>query len=224
MKKYVCLVCGYVYDEAKGISEAGIEPGTSWDDLPENWVCPLCGATKGEFEVQGAPDTSKKTRTVLEAPTDMKEMTALEVSALCFNLALACEKQYKKEESELFSELADYFKSAAAPAKDPSWDKLISLIDKDLNEGFPSVKATATEAKDRGALRSLVWAEKVTRILNSILVRYQKEGEAMLENTGVYICTICGFVYIGDTPPELCPVCKVPNWKFEKVEGGNING
>jgi rubrerythrin len=154
----------------------------------------------------------------------MKEMTALEVSALCFNLALACEKQYKKEESELFSELADYFKSAAAPAKDPSWDKLISLIDKDLNEGFPSVKATATEAKDRGALRSLVWAEKVTRILNSILVRYQKEGEAMLENTGVYICTICGFVYIGDTPPELCPVCKVPNWKFEKVEGGNING
>ena len=123
----------------------------------------------------------------------------------------------KRKNLSCFLSFADYFKSAAAPAKDPSWDKLISLIDKDLNEGFPSVKATATEAKDRGALRSLVWAEKVTRILNSILARYQKEGDAMLENTGVYICTICGFVYIGDTPPELCPVCKVPNWKFEKV-------
>lgn len=46
----------------------------------------------------------------------------------------------------------------------------------------------------------------------------------MIENTGVYVCTICGFIYIGDTPPDLCPVCKVQNWKFEKVEGGNKNG
>ncbi|MFA6688893.1 MAG: hypothetical protein WCR05_05915 [Sphaerochaetaceae bacterium] len=41
----------------------------------------------------------------------------------------------------------------------------------------------------------------------------------MFEHTGVYVCTICGFVYVGDNPPALCPVCKVPNWKFEKIEG-----
>ncbi|MEG1471763.1 MAG: rubredoxin, partial [Clostridia bacterium] len=52
-----------------------------------------------------------------------------------------------------------------------------------------------------------------------LLARYEKEGESMLANTNVYVCTICGFVYIGDQPPELCPVCKVPAWKFEKVEG-----
>ncbi len=225
MNKYVCLVCGYIYDEAKGIPEAGISPGTSWDDLPVDWVCPLCGETKAEFEEQNtAGSPAKKAKTVIEPPTDMKEMSAMEVSALCFNLALACEKQYKKEESALFTELADYFKSAAAPAQDPNWDKLSQLINKDLNEGFPSAKATATDAKDRGALRALVWSEKVTRILNSIISRYQKEGDAMVENTGVYVCTICGFVSIGDTPPELCPVCKVANWKFEKVEGGNGNG
>jgi rubrerythrin len=40
----------------------------------------------------------------------------------------------------------------------------------------------------------------------------------MLENTGVHVCSICGFVYIGDAPPQLCPVCKVPNWKFDKIE------
>ena len=71
MKKYVCLVCGYVYDEAKGISEAGIEPGTSWDDLPENWVCPLCGATKANLSTR-CTRYIKETRLYSKAPTDMK--------------------------------------------------------------------------------------------------------------------------------------------------------
>ena len=53
----------------------------------------------------------------------------------------------------------------------------------------------------------------------SLLERWQKEGAAMLANTGVWVCTICGFIYIGSEPPALCPVCKVPSWKFEKVEG-----
>ena len=52
MKTYVCSVCGYVYDEAAGIPEDGIAPGTKWADLPETWVCPVCGAEKSEFEEQ----------------------------------------------------------------------------------------------------------------------------------------------------------------------------
>ena len=58
--------------------------------------------------------------------------------------------------------------------------------------------------------------KKVTRMLQSLLTRYESEGDKMLENTGVWVCTVCGFVYIGDKAPDLCPVCKVPNWKFEK--------
>ena len=50
MKKYVCTVCGYVYDEAEGASDEGIEPGTKWEDIPEDWTCPVCGASKSEFE------------------------------------------------------------------------------------------------------------------------------------------------------------------------------
>ena len=149
----------------------------------------------------------------------MKEMSPLEVSSLCTNLARGCEKQYKPEEATLFNELAGYFKSVSAPTEDPHFSKLLDLIEKDLKQGFPNANAVATDAKDRGALRALVWSEKVTRILKSIISRYQKEGDAMLENTGVYVCTICGFVYIGDKLPEVCPVCKVPNWKFEKIEG-----
>lgn len=52
MKKYVCTLCGYVYDEAEGIPEDGIAPGTKFEDLPEDWVCPLCGAPKSDFEEQ----------------------------------------------------------------------------------------------------------------------------------------------------------------------------
>ena len=220
MAKYVCSVCGFLYDEENGIPEAGIAPGTGWEELPDDWVCPLCGAEKSEFEKQGESTSAReeKTKPVIDTPSDMQELSPLEISALCTNLARGCEKQYKPEEADLFKELAGYFKSVSAPSEDPNFSRLLDLIEKDLEEGFPNANAVAADAKDRGALRALAWSEKVTRILKSLLTRYQKEGEAMLENTGVYVCTICGFVYIGDKLPEVCPVCKVPNWKFEKIE------
>jgi rubredoxin len=50
MDKYRCIVCGYVYDPQKGDLENGINPGTSFESLPDDWVCPSCGATKDMFE------------------------------------------------------------------------------------------------------------------------------------------------------------------------------
>ncbi|MGI6334262.1 MAG: rubredoxin [Saccharofermentanales bacterium] len=49
MKSYVCNLCGYVYDPAVGDPDANIAPGTSFDNLPDSWVCPLCGASKEDF-------------------------------------------------------------------------------------------------------------------------------------------------------------------------------
>ena len=51
MKKYVCVVCGHVYDPAAGDPDASIAPGTAFEDLPEDWVCPLCSVGKDDFEV-----------------------------------------------------------------------------------------------------------------------------------------------------------------------------
>ena len=206
MVKYICSICGFVYDKQRSIPEAGIAPGTTWEELPD-WVCLSAVQQKLNLK-QGEQAASRKRNRCLysESAEDMKEMSALELSALCANLARGCEKQYKPEESTLFRELAEHFKSASAPAKEPSFDKLMALIEKDLAEGFPNANAAASDAKDRGALRALVWSEKVTRILKSLLTRYQKEGDAMLENTGVYVCTICSFIYIGDILPEVCPV------------------
>jgi rubredoxin len=52
MEKYVCGVCGYVYDPEEGDPDAGISPGTKFSDLPEDWLCPICGAPKSDFEKQ----------------------------------------------------------------------------------------------------------------------------------------------------------------------------
>ncbi|TKB10872.1 rubredoxin [Desulforhopalus sp. IMCC35007] len=49
MKKYVCALCGYVYDPALGEPDDGIAPGTAFEDLPDTWTCPVCGASKDEF-------------------------------------------------------------------------------------------------------------------------------------------------------------------------------
>jgi len=50
MKKYECIVCGYVYDPVEGDPDAGISPDTPFEELPEDWVCPVCGAGKSDFE------------------------------------------------------------------------------------------------------------------------------------------------------------------------------
>lgn len=50
MKKYVCTVCGYVYDPEAGDPDSGIKPGTPFEKLPKDWVCPQCGVEKDQFE------------------------------------------------------------------------------------------------------------------------------------------------------------------------------
>lgn len=51
MKKYICVACGYIYDPAVGEPDNGIDAGTSFEDLPEDYLCPLCGVGKDQFEV-----------------------------------------------------------------------------------------------------------------------------------------------------------------------------
>lgn len=201
MKEYVCTVCGYVH---KG-------------DMPDDFRCPVCGAGKEAFtEVVKDSGTAPVERPA--EPTD-KELSAMEMSVICSNLARGCEKQYMPEESARFAKLAEFFRKAAGKAPEgKGYDDIASMLGKDVDEGYPYANSVAKAASDRGALRSLVWSEKVTRMLASILARYEKEGDKMLEKSGVYMCTVCGFVYVGDSAPELCPVCKVPSWKFEKIE------
>lgn len=211
VKKWVCGICGYVYDEAK--------EGVAFDALPDDWVCPLCGADKSAFSPQQPPSEPKAPPAPIHHVGDMRQLSAGELSVVCSNLARGCEKQYKEQEAALFREIADFLSAAQPPEAGPSLDKLLERIRQDLNQGYPALNAAAKAAGDRGTQRICVWGEKVTRMLESLLNRYQKDGEAFLQNTQVWVCTVCGFIYVGDSAPQLCPVCKVPAWKFEQVEG-----
>lgn len=50
MEKWKCTICGYVYDPAEGDTDSGIAPGTTFEDIPDDWTCPVCGVSKEDFE------------------------------------------------------------------------------------------------------------------------------------------------------------------------------
>ena len=208
--KYICQICGYVYDDAK--------EKVPFEELPDDWKCPLCGAAKSDFKPEANGDEKKVVTAIEPMDADLEKLSAGQLAALCSNLARGCEKQYKQEEADLFKQLADYFTAVVPAVNDASVEKLAKELQTDANN-YAAVRATADANADRGAARVCVWGEKVTRMLSSLVNRYLNEGEAMLKDTNIWVCTTCGFVYIGDTPPQLCPVCKVPDWKFEKIEG-----
>ncbi len=210
MSQWKCSVCGYIHDEAKD---------GPFSALPANWVCPWCKAEKSAFVQEGAEPAAQKAvdRSALDGAE--KELSALELSVLCSNLAKGCEKQYLPSEAEQFTALAAHFKAQEPAPAHGSMGDLLALVEKDLNETAPLVAAIAAEHGDRGALRAYTWGVKVSTLLQSLLERYQEVGDAMLANSGVYVCTICGFIYVGSELPALCPVCKVPNYKFEEIEG-----
>ena len=208
--KYICQICGYVYDDAK--------EKVPFAELPDDWKCPLCGAAKSDFKPEANGNEKKVVTAIEPMEADLEKLSAGQLAALCSNLARGCEKQYKQEEADLFRQLADYFTAVVPAVNDASVEKLAKELQTDA-DNYAAVRATADANADRGAARVCVWGEKVTRMLSSLVNRYLNEGEAMLKDTNIWVCTTCGFVYIGDTPPELCPVCKVPDRKFEKIEG-----
>jgi len=221
MRKYKCSICKYVYDEAKGIPEKGIAAGTKWEDLTENFACPFCGARKSLFEPfdEGAPAAQPSGSGSAHAEP-LRELSAGELSAICSNLAKGCEKQRLTAEMEAFYKIADFYKARAGAEKGKSLKDAAQMLEHDMAAGYLAANNAAQSNADRGALRSLVWSEKVSAMLKSLLDRYETEGDAMLANTRIFVCDICGFIYLGNAPPEICPVCKVPSFKILEVERG----
>ena len=116
--KYKCKICGYIYDDDK--------EKVPFDQLPDTWKCPLCGARKSDF----APVTEEKKKEVVieEDIDDMEGLTVAQMSALCSNLAKGCEKQYMFKEMEKFNELADYFAAVSPPSEKDSIDDIAAIF------------------------------------------------------------------------------------------------
>lgn len=219
--KYICTICGYIYDNEK--------EKVKFEDLPNDWTCPLCGAAKSDFKLL-EEEPKKKMKTELtkeedkevefsEDDEELEKLSIGQLAALCSNLARGCQKQYKFEEEKSFLKLAEYFTEITPEINNYSIEELSKKIMNDINEQYVNVNDTAKEQNDRGAQRVCVWGEKVTRMLNSLINKYNEQGESILADSEVWLCTTCGFIYIGKDAPERCPVCKVPSSKFEKIEG-----
>jgi len=216
--KYKCSICGYVYDEAK--------EDVAFADLPDDWKCPLCGAPKSAFEpveeaatVEVTPPAPVSEQVIShdDIDTSMQQLSMGQMAALCTNLARGCEKQYMPKESALFNELAAWFTKHTPMVNDATVETITSQLQQDIKD-YPVINETCIQQGDRGAQRVLGWGEKATRMLNSIMGRYQREGDSLLADTEIWVCSVCGFVFIGKSAPELCPVCKVPSWRFNQIE------
>ena len=215
MKKYQCSICGYIYDEEK--------EGVRFSDLPDDWKCPLCGAPKDMF-VEIAEENSNvkeesKTEVndnIIEESEDLRELSNAEIAYICSNLAKSCEKQYLENEQKMFQELYEYFNKKVV-AKEGNIDNVFEKIDTDMNM-FTEANKITVELKDSGAKRVITWASKTSNLIKTILNKYQNSGVDYIKNTKIWVCDICGFIYVGDEPPKVCPICKVPNFKIMEVK------
>ena len=144
--RYVCQICGYVYDDDK--------EKVPFDQLPADWKCPLCGAAKSDFTSE-APKAEVKPVTVNTEAADLRKLSAGQLAAVCSNLARGCEKQYKPEEAGLFGELAAYFTAITPAVNDATVENVAKLLQEDI-DNYPNVRAVADQEKDRGAARICV--------------------------------------------------------------------
>jgi len=205
---YVCTICGYIFDESKGIL---------WADLPEEWVCPLCGADKSAFVVKEEVASTEAVETSVPVNDASRSLKVEEMAALASNLAKGCEKQYFPAESQAFKEIEAYYNGQRQKGQLSSIKEMLAVLDEDINVKLLEANGVIDGLSDRGSKRALVWAEKVTRMTKSLMAKYEAEGDAFIENKKVYVCEICGFMYVGDDLPDVCPVCKVPNFKMTEV-------
>ncbi|MGI9292369.1 MAG: FAD-dependent oxidoreductase, partial [Pseudomonadales bacterium] len=97
MKTWECIVCGWIYDEAKGWPEDGIEPGTRWEDVPEDWLCPDCGVGKEDFEMIEIEESADAPHHETEEPADMARPIVIIGTGLAgYNLA----KEFRKHDQD----------------------------------------------------------------------------------------------------------------------------
>ena len=123
MKKYRCKICGFIYDDVK--------EKVKFEDLPEDWVCPLCGAPKTMFEEVIEEERMVEVKVEKTEIEDLQALTTYEKAIICRNLAKACEKEYKEEEKELFLELANSF-FTQEKSMESSLSKITASVKKDI--------------------------------------------------------------------------------------------
>lgn len=223
MSKYICTICGFIYDEELGYPDANILANTVWDDIPSSFVCPLCGASKEDFIKQedsiNTAITPQKSENSIELSEEL-DYTVMELSAIFSNLSKGCEKQYYPEMAELYQQLSSYYAKVPSTKSNPNFEDLKAMLADENLSNFSVANDIAKQYHDRGSLRAIKWSTQVTRMINSHLKRIALKSPEYLKDFNIYVCDICGFIHIGKEKPAICPVCKVPNIKMTQIKRG----
>ncbi|MFA5570860.1 MAG: rubredoxin-like domain-containing protein [Sphaerochaetaceae bacterium] len=140
------------------------------------------------------------------------------MSAIYSNAAKAAEKQMRFEEATLFSDLSAHFDGKSEKKSATSIDEVKPFITEDLTSLYKEAEALALKEGERGVLRCTTWGKKVTAIHKSLLDRYEKQGDALLEGNNVYVCEACGFINVSPAVPQICPICKAPASRFLQIK------
>jgi rubrerythrin len=139
------------------------------------------------------------------------------LQAVCSNLAKACEKQFRTEESQLFHQLADYFGRVSPQSGSAEIEQMEQMITHQLSQLYPEAESHAVGHADRGAQRALVWGKKVTSIHKSLMKRVLSAKNPSDSTQHYYVCEACGFIALAESAPERCPICKAPSLRFTQI-------
>ena len=139
------------------------------------------------------------------------------------SLAQSAVRQQRPNMARLLAALAQSFQIQAlnaarqdppAAGQAPALADVQAQIQAQL-AGYAPASEQARAWGERGALRALVWGQKVTMIQNSLLTRLAKQGTAILKDgQSVHVCEACGFVILKEGAPDACPICKAPRERF----------
>ena len=271
MGVYVCDVCKWEYDEAKGAPEQGIAPGVKWENLPDDFVCPICGAGKAEFAKKDAPETASEASDgeAAPAPFDKKVTrnfsyglfvltardgekdngciinTAIQAASDPLRVSIAVNKanythdmivktgafnlSFLSEESKF----ATYQNFGFRSGRDA--DKLegisfrrsangIAYLTEEVNAYLSGKVAQTVDLGSHTLFIADVTGGEILSKMPSVTYAYyfaniKPKPEAKKETKKGWICTICGYIYEGDTLPDdyICPICKHPASDFQKL-------
>ena len=143
------------------------------------------------------------------------------------SLGEAAGRQQRPNQAKLLSALSLSFQIQAmnedkqeALAEDRSeWlSALQEQIKEQLAHDYKAGIQTATDLRERGVLRALLWGQKVSMIQNSLMGRFLRQEKKLIEgDKHMYVCEACGFVILNDAAPDMCPICKAPSHRFASV-------
>ncbi len=103
MKKWLCIICGWIYDEAKGWPSDGIAPGTRWQDIPDDWLCPECGVGKADFEMIEVSHTQAESSIPMNLPLETPPIVIIGTGYAGYNLAQAIRERSPDANIVLFT-------------------------------------------------------------------------------------------------------------------------